>query len=254
MTLTIAAAVRLFRRGDRALLAHLLVPVFVTYFVLVAAHFYVQPRFASYLLFHVLVLLAIGVQQLWDALAGVLPARAVVAAALVLLAIVGSSRIATITREEARVPWENNQFVANVAKATGVTHVVTDSTHPGALYYYLGEKRVYALHAAAIENQSFCAVKYRFIFVDDEYHQTVQPNLKCLNDRHALKLDVPQQLDPPIRRPGKVTLYIVPKRATTTPESRRKALAQRRARARARAQAHAGEKQPATTTTPTTAG
>src|SRR4051794_14855106 len=142
MTLTIAAAVRLFRRGDRALLAHLLVPVFVTYFVLVAAHFYVQPRFASYLLFHVLVLLAIGVQQLWDGLAGVLPARAVVAAALVLLAIVGSSRIATITREEARVPWENNQFVANVAKATGVTHVVTDSTHPGALYYYLGEKRV----------------------------------------------------------------------------------------------------------------
>ena len=83
---------------------------------------------------------------------------------------------------------------------------------------------MYALHAAAIENQSFCAVKYRFIFVDDEYHQTVKPNLKCLNDRHALKLEVPQQLDPPIRRPGKVTLYLVPKRATSA-EARRKALA-----------------------------
>src|SRR4051812_45538780 len=64
--LTVAAGFRLVRRDDRALLAHLLVPVFVTYFVLVAAHFYVQPRFASYLLFHVLVVLAIGVQQVWD--------------------------------------------------------------------------------------------------------------------------------------------------------------------------------------------
>jgi hypothetical protein len=240
MLLTIAAGFRLFRRDDRALLAHLLVPIFVTYFVLVAAHFYVQPRFASYLLFHVLVLLAIGVQQIWDALAGVLPARAVVAAGLVLLALVGSSRVATITREQARVPWENDQFIANVAKATGVTHVVTDSTHPGALFYYLGgEKRVYALHAAAIENQSFCAVKYRFIFIDDQYHQTVKPNVKCLNDRHALKMEVPQQLNPPIRKPGAVTLYLVPRRAKTSQEARDKALAQRRARLRARAAANA---------------
>src|SRR6185437_1641055 len=118
MALVLAAGYRLFRRDDRALLAHLVVPIFVTYFALVAAHFYVQPRFASYLLFHVLLLLAIGVQEIWDVLAGVLPARAVVAAALALVALVGSARIATVTRAEARVPWENNQFVANVAKAT----------------------------------------------------------------------------------------------------------------------------------------
>ena len=73
-------------------------------------------------------------------LAGVLTARAVVAVGLVLVALVGSARVATVTREQARVPWENNQFVANVAKATGLTYVVTDSTHPGALYYYLGRE------------------------------------------------------------------------------------------------------------------
>jgi hypothetical protein len=240
MLLTIAAGARLFRRDDRALLAHLLVPIFVTYFVLVAAHFYVQPRFASYLLFHVLVLLAIGAQQLWDAVAGFVPARAILAIGLVLVALIGSSRVASVTRAQARVPWENNQFVANVAKATGVTRVVTDSTHPGALYYYLGQKHVIALHAAAIENQSFCAVIYRFIFVDDLYHQTVKPNLKCLRDRHALKLEVPQQLDPPIRRPGAVTLYLVPRRAKTSHAAAREALAQRRARERADAAAGAG--------------
>jgi hypothetical protein len=201
--------------------------------VLVAGRFYVQPRFASYLLFHVLVVFAIGVQQVWDVLAGITPARGVVALGLVVLSLSGCSRVATLTRAQARVPWENDQFVADVAKATGVTRVVTDSTHPGALFYYLGEKHVIALHAAAIENQSFCAVKYRFIFVDDQYHQTVKPNLKCLNDRHALKIVVPQQLDPPIRRPGAVTMYLVPHRAKTSPEARRKALAQRRARARA---------------------
>jgi hypothetical protein len=239
MLLTIAAGFRLWRRNDRALLAHLLVPVFFTYVVLVIGRFYVQPRFASYLLFHVLLVLAIGVQQVWDLLAGVTPARAVVALGLVLLTVSGSSRVATLTEAQARVPWENDQFVANFTKAAGLKFVVTDSTHPGALYYYMGEKHVFALHAAAIENLSYCAFKYRFIFVDDQYHQTVRPNLKCLTDRHAIKIDVPQQLDPPIRRPGAVTMYLVPRRARTSAEARRKALAERRRRAQERARANA---------------
>lgn len=238
--LTLAAVLRLWRRGDRALLAHLLVPIFFVYLVLVIGRFYVQPRFASYLLFHVLLVLAIGVQQCWDLVTGFMPARAVVAIALVILALTGSSRVATLTEAQARVPWENDQFVANMVKAAGLTSVVTDSTHPGALFYYMGgEHHVFALHAAAVENQSYCAFRYRFIFVDDQYHQTVKPNLKCLTDRHAIKIEVPQQLNPPIRRPGAVTLYLVPRRAKTSPKALARARAQARARARERAKSGA---------------
>jgi hypothetical protein len=52
-------------------------------------------------------------------------------------------------------------------------------------------------------------------------------------------MEVPQQLNPPIRKPGAVTLYLVPRRAKTSQAARDKALAQRRARLRARAAANA---------------
>jgi hypothetical protein len=207
--LTIVAVIRLVR--DRSLLAHLVVPIFGTYLVLVAGRFYVQPRFASYLLFHVLVLLAIGAQQIWDAVASVAPVKIVAAIVIVAVAITGTSRVATVTKEQAQLPWENSKFVAEFARATGLSYVFTDSTHPAALYFYLGEKRVVHLLPAAVRKQSYCAVKSRFIFVDDTYHQTVKPSLKCLLDRRAVRIRVPQQKIPPIRRPGVLTIYLVPK-------------------------------------------
>jgi len=213
MVLTGAAAVRLARAkgADRALLFHLTVPVFGTYLVLVAGRFYIQPRFASYLLFHVLVLFAIGAQQIWDALASIAPLKVVAAIAIVAVALTGTTRVATVTKDQALLPWENDKFVAEYAQATGLNYVFTDSTHPAALYYYLGAKRVVHLLPAAVRKQSYCAVKSRFIFVDDTYHQTFKPNLKCLLDRRAERIQVPQQKIAPIRVPGVLTVYLVPK-------------------------------------------
>jgi hypothetical protein len=170
----------------------------------------VQPRFASYLLFHVIVLFAVGAQQIWDALAAFTPAKVAAALMIVAVAITGTARVATVTADEAHLPWENNQFVANLAKGTGLNYVFTDSTHPVALYYYLGEKHVVLLQPAAVRKQAYCAVKSFFIFVDDTYHQTRKPSFKCLLDRHARKILVPQQKVPPIRRPGVLTVYLVP--------------------------------------------
>jgi hypothetical protein len=241
--LAIAAIARLWRRRDRVLLANLLVPIFFTYLVLVVGRFYVQPRFASYLLFHVLVVLAIGVQQLWDVIARVTALKVVAAVAIVMFALTGSARVASLTEAQAQLPWENGKFVAQVAKATGLNYVFTDSTHPGALYFYMGADHVVAMHATAVQQQAFCAVKSRFIFVDDEYHQIVAPHLKCLTDRHALKIEVPQQLDPPIRRPGAVTMYIVP--ATRRSPAKKKAAARHRT---------AAKRKPTTSTTATKTG
>ena len=197
-----------------------------------SAHFYVQPRFASYLLFHVLVLLAIGVQQIWDVLAGVVT-RARSSPRSLIARVRGRrarSRVATVTRgSRRRCRGRTTSSSPSVAKATGINYVFTDSTHPGALYYYLGANRVVrAARGRGATKQAFCAVTVRFIFVDDQYHQAVTPNLKCLTDRHAVKIDVPQQLapaDPPARR-----AHRVPRARRTSREGGKRA--QRRSRPR----------------------
>ena len=214
--IAVLAAVAVVRLGrakgsDRALLLHVTVPIFGTYLALVAGRFYLQPRFASYLLFHVLLLFAIGAQQIWDALASIAPLKVFAAIVIVAVAITGTTRVATVTKDQALLPWENSKFVAEFAKSTGLNFVFTDSTHPAGLYFYMGEKRVVHMLPAAVRKESYCAVKSRFIFVDDTYHQPFKPNLKCLADRRAVRIRVPQQKIPPIRRPGVLTVYLVPK-------------------------------------------
>jgi len=203
------ASVRLWRTQERTLLANLLVPVFGTYLGLVVGRFYVQPRFASYLLLHVVVVLGVGAQAVWDALRRVTSMRAVAAALLVAVAVVGTARLAHVVEQQARLPWENYRFIAETAAATGVDKVLTDSTHPVPFYYYLGPDRVVWLRKPAMNHREFCKVKERFMFVDDTYHRD-PVNLRCLQRRSPQVLKVPQQTDPPIRRPGKLTIYIVP--------------------------------------------
>jgi hypothetical protein len=207
--LTTVAVARLWRDRERALLANLLAPVFGTYLALVVGRFHVQPRFASYLLLHTVAVLGIGAQAIWDALRRVTPARAIAAALLIAVAVVGTARISHLVEQQSELPWENYRFIADVAAATGIEKVLTNSTHPVPFYYYLGRERVVWVRKPAMNRRQFCKVKERFMFVDDTYHrEPVQ--LRCLQRRRAVVLKVPQQTDPPIRRPGRLTIYIVP--------------------------------------------
>jgi hypothetical protein len=203
------AVVRLVRRREHAVLANLLVPVFGTYFALVVGRFYVQPRFASYLLIHVVVVLGIGAQAIWDAFRDAIPVRAVAAVLLVAVAVVGTARITHLVEQQADLPWENYRFIAYVADASGVKKVLTNSTHPVPFYYYLGRDRVVWMRQPDMNRREFCKVKQRFIFVNDTYHRD-PVSLRCLQRRGPQVLRVPQQTDPPIRRPGRLTIYIVP--------------------------------------------
>jgi hypothetical protein len=88
-------------------------------------------------------------------------------------------------------------------------------------YYYLGKDRVAWLRKPAMNHRQFCDVKQRFMFVDDSYHRK-HVSLRCLQRRHAVVLKVPQQTDPPIRRPGKLTIYIVPAETRATAPARKR--------------------------------
>lgn len=81
VVLSVLACRRLWRCEDRILLLHLVAPVAATYLALVVARVWVAPRFGSFLLFHVLVLLALGACELWHLVRGHGALRALVAAA-----------------------------------------------------------------------------------------------------------------------------------------------------------------------------
>ena len=110
------------------------------------AHFYVQPRFASYLLFHVLVVLAIGVQTAVGA-AGRRPARA------------GGRRGRARARRAGRLVTRRHRHARRRRACRGRT-TSSSPTSPrrrgsptssptrrtrARSYYYLGRKHVYAL-------------------------------------------------------------------------------------------------------------
>jgi hypothetical protein len=110
--------------------------------------------------------------------------------------------------------------VAEVAQATGLDKIYTDTTHPVPFYYYLGRDNVVWYRKLAVNELQFCKVKKRFIFVNDTYHRD-PVSLRCLQRRHPVVLKVPQQTDPPIRRPGKLTIYIVPADTRKAPPKHR---------------------------------
>jgi hypothetical protein len=197
-------------RGDRVLLAHLTVPVFVTYLVFVAARFFVQPRFASYLLFHALLLLAIGVQQAWDAFTRARALRIITAVLVVVFAFAGVQHVNDIVKAQARTPWENTRFIAQIANTAGIRTVYTDSKKSGALDYYLGGQREVVLSQTQLDNKLYCKEPGPFVFVDDFYHRATRPKVECLLTRKALRMRVPQQLHPPIRDPEPTIIYVVP--------------------------------------------
>ena len=65
VALAALACRRLLRCNDQVLLVNLVAPVVAAYLALVVARMAVFPRFGSFLLFHVLVLLALGAVELW---------------------------------------------------------------------------------------------------------------------------------------------------------------------------------------------
>jgi hypothetical protein len=184
----------LWRHEQRALLAHLVVPVVGTYLTLTVARFYLKPRFTSFLLFYVIVLLSLGVVELWHVMRHVSVVRPLIWAAIAAVVLVGSKDVIAQTRIQAEVPYENFKFVSQIVNESGIDRVMTNSRASTGLQYYLGSERL------KVEDKdkgtlvrSFCYDLGPFIFVDHNGFGSPDPNLTCLRLRGAARVHVHQQ-------------------------------------------------------------
>jgi hypothetical protein len=201
VVLVALAVYRCWRRVEYVLLAGLIVPVVGVYAVLVVGRLYVHPRFASYLLFHIVVLLALGVTEAWRLTAGSSSGRAVAALAGVLALIVGVHNAIVDTQPLARAPIDNYRLVAQIADGSEIDEVVTNSPRPEGLYFYLGERRVKQLgpfQLAAV----LCDGTRSFAFVDHRTADSPETDVSCLRERGLAPINVEQ------RAPGSLDVWL----------------------------------------------
>jgi hypothetical protein len=185
----------LVRRGERALLLLIVAPPIAVYVVLVVARVGFASRYTSYLLFHVIVLLALGIAEAWD-LMQPRALRAVIAAVSVGLVAVAAHNTIEHTRT---LPYENAKRVKQIVDASGKeSYVFTNSTRPFALQYYVGRKRLTTKAGLAssgflprpqwqgwAEGQ-FCERPPPFVYIDHESPLADDPGVDCLVDRGAI--------------------------------------------------------------------
>jgi hypothetical protein len=208
-------AVRLLRQ-DSYLCLHLFVPVMGTYLALTVARFYVEPRFASFLLFHVIVLLAVGVAALWELVSNRRALRPIAVVVAVIACLVSGRYVVEQTRLQARRPWENFKAVGEVVTSTDI-HRVYSNRDPWSLQYYLKSDRLTALSPLALRWQLYCNFPAPFIFVAHHGWGAVDPDLTCLRARGAVEMHVPQQIDSPVGGRGPVDVWVVPSVAPNSP-------------------------------------
>jgi hypothetical protein len=199
--LAILGARRLWRRGDRLLLGLLVGPVLFTYLVVELARFYTVPRFASYLLFAVLVLVALGIVELGSLAARGAGWQRCAAIALGITAVaVMSVRFVHFTNATAATPYENYKDAAAIADAAPGDTVYTNAA-AGAyegMHYYL-HKHLVIVDTPTIE-RLFCTAAPPLVYVD-RYYPEAPPDLSCLRARGARQVTVVQN-QAPIPLPG----------------------------------------------------
>jgi hypothetical protein len=191
--IALAGAILLWRAGERMLTALLVLPSLCLYSVLTVGAFGVEPRFTSFLLLHAIVLAASGTVGLIATAptASVRRAAVVAAAGVSVLALVHAVRLADDLHD---LPHENFKQAAEVVRSSGATRVLTDSTRPQGLQYYLGAANVVQLPAAELERR-FCSAGGQFVYVDHPFRgegDEPPPDVRCLQRRGAKRVTVRQ--------------------------------------------------------------
>lgn len=193
---------RLVRRNELGLLANVALPVVTTYLALWALHLYVVPRFTSYLLFNLLLLLALGIVQ-----AGQRIAAQVGAAATAFLAsmVVGFVLVPfyLLVRESHAIPIEAYKDVAVLIRTLGIERGVTNSLYSVGFDHYLPRFLEYPPPGRL--PASICGASERVAFVDYPLRGN-GADTGCLARQDVTRYAVPQRAG---GREGWMTVWII---------------------------------------------
>jgi hypothetical protein len=189
----------LLHNGERALLLLIVVPPTLVYVVLVVTRVGFASRYTSFLLFHVIVVLALGIAEAWDLVQPFVLRAALAAVSLALVAVAAHNAI-----EHTRtLPYENAKRVKQIVDATSKdAFVFTNSTRAFALQYYIGGKRLRTRATLAGSGflpgwawpgwakEQFCTRPPPLVYIDHESPLAPKPDMHCLIDRNATHIYV----------------------------------------------------------------
>lgn len=192
--IVLAGVGALARRRDWLVLAHLTLPVLAVFFSLTFREGGVWDRYVSFLLFHILVLGALGLAELWS-LARRWSLRPIAAVFGVILAPALALGFVDYAAPIISTPWENFKGAAILIDGTAPLEGAFTYAVVSEFNYNLNDVEVQYLSREEFVEQS-CRQKGPAIFVD--YHRrSAAVDTSCL-ERRATRTTLPQRRDPPI--------------------------------------------------------
>jgi hypothetical protein len=209
---------RLLRIGEGLVLAHLVVPIVGTYLVLTIGRFYVSPRFVSFLLPYVLLLLALGIWEAVDLVRRTSMLTPLVLVGVVLVAIVGTRHVTQHVGRLAALPYENPKEAAAVARGTGIDAVLTHSSGAEGLQFYLGSEQLRFITGQEQLDRILCFGRAPFVYIDHSGDgEPPTTNSRCLRTRGATLVRIPQERHSAIGSRERFEVWVVRATARRAP-------------------------------------
>jgi hypothetical protein len=183
-------------RRDRPLLLHLVLPVVGTMLAMGVVGMHVRERYISFLLFHCLVLAALGLVWAVRSARSFPQARVAATAVMVALAVLAAAETVSFATRLSTLPRENFKEVVTVLGDDRPERVITNRRYPVGFQFYLGMRRS---ELEMVEPQAapgyVCEADPPFVFLDYP-HNAESGDLSCLERRGAVLVRLPQRAEP----------------------------------------------------------
>jgi len=186
----IAGGYELHRRRQTGQLLVFALPLLALFTVVTVGRLFMLDRFALFLLVPMAMLIAVGLAGAGQFLWRMAPARPLVVLVGTALVLFGSYRMIQMSTRWAELPQENYKQAAEIALASRVRPIVTNSVRPWGLWYYLGRDGVRQIDEADLE--SVLCGKGSLVFIDHKY-RTNSPDVSCLVRDGAARITVEQR-------------------------------------------------------------
>jgi hypothetical protein len=205
LALGLVGSAVLWLRGDRRLLLLLAGPMVFAYAAVTIFGIQLEDRFFSYMVLWALVLVAVGIVALVNALGRIRYARPLAAACVAVSAVVLLSQLMDLNSRWVAVPWENAKGAGQVVNGTGLPVVVTNSNRSLIFEHYVGE-RLEMLPPPELDSR-LCSGE-QLVYIEHFIAEAEPADRTCLARSGASLVRVPQR-----GRGGRIDVWILPKRS-----------------------------------------